>query len=180
MRKALLLIAALVIPSIASATTVRLYSEKEMVQHAAAIVRGHVVSVTPRWYDQNTIVTDITIKVDRVLKGNKLRKLLSLVQYGGIIGDKAQAIAGNSEYTPGEEIIVFLETGGGGWVELGVGAGKFSISRASGKPMVQRQLGTVTFAKVVGKAARVVQPPKLRGPEPLATLERRIEEHLVK
>ncbi len=173
------LLVGLTVAAPAGATTVRLYAEEEMVRTAHAIVRGHVLSVTPRWDNSGLIVTDVTVAVERNLKNAAGPKVV-FTQLGGKVGERELHVAGTSTYTPGEEVLVFLERGGGGLVEMGVGAGKWHIERKDGVPMVERQLAHLAFANVAGGRTQLVAPPTSSGPEPLAAFEGRITQVLAK
>lgn len=172
------LLMAVMVPTAVGATTVRLHTEAEMVKHAAAIVRGRVVLVTPRWTDQGTIVTDVKVEVSRILKATSSRPTFTFTQMGGTLDGRTLHVAGTSAYEVNEEVLVFLETGGGSLVEMGVGAGKYRVDRSSGRAMVERQLRGLAFARVDNGRAVRTAPPLVRGPELLEALENRIIQHL--
>ena len=95
----------------------------------------------------------------------------TFTQLGGAIGPESVRVAGTSVYERGEQVLVFLETGGGGLVELGVGAGKYRIWHQEGKPMVQRQVQDLAFARLDGS---LVDTPPSRAVESLDLFETRI------
>ena len=173
-----LLLSLALVPSLAGATTVAFRTESQMAQHATAIVRAKVISVQARWHSDNLIVTDVVMEALNVLKWDvsfkKRTSLFKMVLLGGTIGGKTLKVPGTSHYTPGEEVVVFFETGAGDFVEMGVGAGKYSIDRRGDKTTISRSLSGVAMATVIDKAATLETPPLPAGPELLADFERRI------
>ncbi len=168
----------------AGATTVAHRSEEERVSLASAIVRAKVLAVKPRWYGDNLIVTDVFFESVRVLKWDKGFKpesrVFRMVQLGGKMGTRELVVPGTSRYTAGEEVLVFLETGAGDWVEMGVGSGRFLVDRAGDVPLIVRDSGGAAAVLVVGKRAgpRAWTPAPL--PERLDAFEQRILIHLNK
>ena len=177
-----LLVVAISFPSLAGATTVASRSEAQMVQHATAIVRAKVISVGARWHSDNIIVTDVVLEALNVLKWTdsfkKKTRLFKMVLLGGTIDGKTLRVPGTSDYVPGEEVVVFLETGAGDFVEQGVGSGKYSIERRGDTATISRSLTGVAMATVKGKKAVLGASAVDAGPEPLATFESRINSYV--
>jgi hypothetical protein len=174
----LFLILFLTAPLETQAATARLLSEKQMTIVAASIVRGTVISSIPRRHSTGLIVTDVTLKVERLLKTDRPAASVQFTQLGGALGGKRLHVPGTSVYQVGEEVLVFLERGGGSLVELGVGAGKFRVLHQDGRALVERQLASLAFAVVDGRQSRVSPPPAATGPEPLDLFEARIASYL--
>lgn len=174
----LFLLSCCLLPGVAAATTVRLQSERQMTAAAAAIVRGIVTSVTPRRHASGLVVTDVVLEVERFLKAAAPVTTLTFTQLGGTLDGRTLHVSGTSSFTVGEEVVVFLERGGDSLVEMGVGAGKYSILRERGTASVERRLGRAAFAIVDGRKAVGVPPPPPTGPEPLAVFEARIGAYL--
>nr|ADI22143.1 hypothetical protein [uncultured myxobacterium HF0200_19H16] len=173
-----LLLSLVLAPTQAGATTVVSRSEVEMAKHATAIVRAKVISVQSRWHSDNLIVTDVVLQALNVLKWTesfkKQSQLFRMVQLGGTIGGKTLKVPGTSEYVPGEEVLIFMESGAGDLVEMGVGAGKYSIDRSGIKPTITRRLSGVAMATVKGKVATLGAPRADGGAEFLDDFESRI------
>ena len=173
-----LLLSSVLLPSLAGATTVVSRTESQMAHHATAIVRAKVISVQARWHSDNIIVTDVVLEALNVLKWDesfkKRTSLFKMVLLGGTIGGKTLKVPGTSHYTPGEEVVVFFETGAGEFVEMGVGAGKYSIHRGGDKAIISRSLSGVAMATVTDKAATLTAAPLKAAPELLSDFERRI------
>jgi hypothetical protein len=155
------------------ATTVRALSEPEMVRAAAAIVRGVVTEVRVRRNAKGVIVTDVVIRTEELLKAEASVPNVTLTQLGGTLDGVTLHLPGNNRYAVGEEVLVFLERNDEGFVELGVGAGKYRVSREARGAWVERELGAIGFVHVDGQRAEVVPPPPSRR-EPLADLVARI------
>ncbi|MBI5509080.1 MAG: hypothetical protein HY903_10025 [Deltaproteobacteria bacterium] len=161
----------------AAATTVRSYTEREMTAAAVSIVRGKVVEVRSRLHPSGLIVTDVSIRVERLLKADVLSEVVVFTQLGGVLHERRLTVPGTSVYAVGDAVLLFLEQGGEGLVELGVGAGKYQIYEAGGQTLVRRQLAGVAFAAVTkGPTTRALPPPVT--PEPLALFEARIASYL--
>ena len=101
-----------------------------------------------------------------------------MVLLGGTIGGKSLKVPGTSSYVPGEEVVVFLETGAGDFVEMGVGSGKYSIERKGDSATISRSLSGVAMATVQGKKAVLGASPIDTRSEPLAAFESRIRSYI--
>lgn len=92
------------------ATQVIAYSEREQVERSALIVWGRVQSqiarkIGPRQY----IVTDSTLSIRRIFKGEILTSTLTVRCLGGRIGAQTAHVAGAGQIAVGEEVLVYLE-----------------------------------------------------------------------
>src|SRR2546430_448263 len=91
--------------AIASATTIVLPTDQQLVTKSALIVGGHVVSSTP--IDVNgTIWTETILSVDRTLKGNAAAQI-TIRELGGEIDDRVTKFSAAPEYTAGEKVRAF-------------------------------------------------------------------------
>jgi hypothetical protein len=163
-----------VAPALAGATTVRHFTEKEMVAHAVVIVRGTVETVAARRHPSGLIVTDVTVRVARLLKASHSSERVTFVQLGGTLDGVTLNVPGRSEYRVGEEVLVFLERDEEDLVEVGVGAGKYSVIRgADGVARIERRLRGVSFVRYDGRRGEAVEPPA-SGPENLEDFEARL------
>ena len=100
-------------------------------QEADAVVRGTVRRVQSRWSgDGRRIVTDVELEVAETLKGSPPRTLL-ITQPGGRVGDIGQKVSGLASFTPGEEVVVFLDRRGKAAFSVrGMAQGKFRVQRS--------------------------------------------------
>jgi hypothetical protein len=131
----------------------------QMVQRAATIVRGHVVSVSvephPQFFNLKTVV--VTIRTDRTLKGDASRDL-TFRQY---IWD-ARDIDDAAGYRKKDELLLFLNAPSdiGLTSPVGLGAGRFRITRdQSGNAFALNEHGNA------GLSAQISFKAKERGVE---------------
>jgi hypothetical protein len=117
----------------ASATTMLRADLPELAQTSDAIVHGTVRRVESRWSgDGRRIVTDVEIQVTEALKGQAGSTVL-VTQPGGQVGDIGQRVSGLAAFTPGEEVVVFLERRGKTAFRVsGMAQGKYQVQRPEG------------------------------------------------
>ena len=90
----------------ASATTIILPTDEQLIDQTPLIVEGTVVSSVP--IDRNgTIWTESTLAVDRTLKGSAAGTL-TIREIGGMIGDRITKVFGAPEYADGDRVLAFL------------------------------------------------------------------------
>ncbi|MCB9733987.1 MAG: hypothetical protein H6745_15425 [Deltaproteobacteria bacterium] len=146
-----LFLLALVAPP-ASATTVLRVEVPEMTRTSAWVVHAHVRdvrSVDLRAEDRG-LVTDVTLDIADVYKGEDVPKTYVLRLMGGVGADgMALTIPGMPTFAPGEEVVLFLEKTNLGHVPCGLGQGVYRVrtdkdgrrwvqSSASGLQMMER------------------------------------------
>ena len=98
-------------PTAALADFAPRWSVAELGGFSDVILTGNVVSVVPGTDGSGSIYTYVTIAVDDVLKGPVVAPPRQVVvkQLGGTIGTLPQVVWGQALFTPGEEVLVFLE-----------------------------------------------------------------------
>jgi len=116
----------------AVATTMLRLDVPELAQSSDTVVHGTVRRVESRWSgDRRRIITDVEIQVTESLKGQPGSTVL-LIQPGGTVGDIGQVVHGSASFTPGEEVVVFLERRGASAFRLsGMSQGKYQVRRAA-------------------------------------------------
>ncbi len=116
----------------ASATTMLRIDLPELAQTADTVVHGTVRRVESRWSgDKRRIVTDVEIQVSETLKGQASSTVL-IVQPGGRVGDIGQIVHGLASFTPGEEVVVFLDRQGSSAFRVtGMAQGKYQVRHAA-------------------------------------------------
>lgn len=137
----------------AAATTLIALDDDQLVDQSDLIVTGTCVKVHHEWR-QGLLLTLASVKVDRVLKGEKTSEV-TLVIPGGVDFDRKVPVAvtfpGAPTVLPDERVLLFLEPAGTGPGEMaitGFSQGKLSILQAAdGTPMVRRDLAGVSLAK---------------------------------
>ncbi len=174
LRQSLAIAWLLLVPLAALGSAVRFYSEADMSRAAAVIARGQVAQVQVRRHPSGMIVTDVTVAIARGLKGLKTGETLTFTLLGGTLNGATVHVAGTSRYQVGEEVLVFLEQGGDGLVEMGIGAGKYQVVRKGRGARVTRVWGGAQAmqADVNGVAQPILPPASID--EPLDDFEMRI------
>ncbi|KFA90234.1 hypothetical protein [Archangium violaceum] len=121
----------LLLSQAASATTMLRADLPELAQASDAIVHGTVRRVESRWSgDGRRIITDVEIQVTDALKGQAGGTVL-VSQPGGRVGDIGQRVSGLATFTPGEEVVVFLEQHGKRAFRVsGMVQGKYQVQRS--------------------------------------------------
>lgn len=116
----------------AAATTMLQLDVPELSQNSDTVVHGTVRRVESRWSgDRRRILTDVEIQVTESLKGQPGSTVL-VIQPGGKMGDLGQTVHGTASFTPGEEVVVFLERKGASAFQLsGMAQGKYQVRRAA-------------------------------------------------
>ena len=127
----------------ANATQMEHLDTRALTLGSADIVIGQVESVQPRWNASHSkILTDVTVRVSRALKGGATDRIL-LTELGGEIGAMRYTVPGCPVFAPGEEALLFVWRDARGQAQVnGLAQGKFDIRRdpATGQATVQRSV----------------------------------------
>jgi hypothetical protein len=123
-----LLCAAIV--SDARATQIVYRSPQQLGQESALVVSGTVASVESYWNDTHTkVFTKTRIAVDETFKGTSQR-MIDIIQLGGTVGTVKVTVHGALQWTPGEEVLLFVEPNDAATYRVaGFSQGKFEIER---------------------------------------------------
>src|SRR5215210_2769231 len=92
--------------AVASATTIVLPTDRQLVEKSPLIVEGHVVRTVPIDI-HGTIWTETTLAVDRTLKGTAAGEI-TIREIGGEIDERVTKVFGAPEYVAGESVLAFL------------------------------------------------------------------------
>jgi hypothetical protein len=116
----------------AAATTMLRMDLTGLAQTSDTVVHGTVRRLESRWSgDHRRIITDVEIEVTETLKGQASGTVL-IVQPGGRVGDIGQVVHGLASFTPGEEVVVFLERHGPEAFQVtGMAQGKYQVRRSA-------------------------------------------------
>ena len=129
----------------AFATTAVVPRDDEMVIESRAIVTGRVTGLSTAADPKTEFVyTYITLDVSAVLKGQITEREIVLKELGGETSDRGTMIHGMPRFSPGQEVLLYLNTWPDGSLRVHQGfLGKFNISRDSstGRMFVERQQG---------------------------------------
>jgi hypothetical protein len=129
----LILSIALAAASFAQASTFEKLSFDRLIGEADVIVKGRVEELKTRQAaDRRSATTVITISVASQFKGAKVSSV-AIEQPGGSMGEVVQGVPGLPEFSPGEEVIVFLKRQrSGAHTVVGGRQGKFSAKTLPG------------------------------------------------
>jgi hypothetical protein len=160
-------ICSVVCASSAFATTVIRIDLEKMTRSSAVVLQGEVTAVRTiavRGNERN-IRTDVTVRVDQLLKGSKNLKQVTLKLPGGRLGKWEMRIPGMPAFTHGERVVLFLEKTATNWALTGLSQAKFSIvTGKDGIERVHRRFDSLNFVDF-NKAGRMqaVSPPQDKG-----------------
>jgi PKD repeat protein len=129
----------LLLASAASATTIVLPTDEQLIRKSPVIVEGTVVSSMPVLRGEG-IWTETKLAVDRTIKGDAAGEL-TIREIGGELGGRITKIFGTPVYTPGERVMAFLTpTSRGDYQTIDLFIGKFSEQRAAnGRRLLVRE-----------------------------------------
>ncbi len=115
-------------------------SDTELIVNSRLIVTGRVVSRISAWDDTHSMVwTYVEVRTDRILKGELPENTIVLKQLGGEAGTYGVRVFGQPGFTPGERVLLYLNTGTDGSLHTAhTFMGKFSIVANGSGELVER------------------------------------------
>lgn len=154
----ILLVTTLLLPLSALATVVLSLTMEEMTERAPLVVHATVHATEAGWDTERAkIWTWTELIVKDTLKGHAQSTVL-VKQPGGVVGEIGMNVSGVATFTPGEEVVLFLEPAPdepGAWVPVALSSSKVTLEPRLGVKVARRDLSGLAFAKP-GKG--VVQP----------------------
>ena len=129
LRLATLLVGLLAVVGTATATTVIMPADDDLIIASRAIIRGRVLAIGSR-LDENSgrIFTYITVRVQEVFKGQITEQEVVLKEEGGQVGTAGSTIFGTPKFEVGERVFLYLDTWRDGSLRVhDMFLGKFSI-----------------------------------------------------
>lgn len=124
----------------ATATTVRIPQDEDLIIGARAIIRGRVLNVASA-FDGDRIFTYTTIRIQEVLKGQISERRIVIKEQGGQVGSRGSIIWGTPQFVPDQNVLLYLTTRADGSLRVHeMFLGKFDIVQdpVTGKQMVTR------------------------------------------
>lgn len=142
---------------IGSGTQMVPLSIQQLTDQSQVVMRGTVSSKTCSEDDRGRIVTRIRLRVAEVWKGEAGAGEFTVIQAGGVLGNRRVTVQGQPTFVMGEEVVAFLALNARGeGVVLGVCQGKFEIFQdGSGSKQVRNLFHG--GASVVGGSAQALQ-----------------------
>lgn len=132
-----------------------LKTKRELIDRSSVIIRGTVDQVLPsRWSNpdnerglnvRNIIQTDVLVKVNEVYKNEPYSSDAVTVRINkGQVGDTTMTSEGYPDFTPGEEVVLFLSEDDGDlanpnesyYVLTGMIQGKFALTKEKGSEKI--------------------------------------------
>jgi hypothetical protein len=143
-------------PLVARATMVVPLDLDALVDQAERISLARVVSQTARFTaDRNAIFTEVTLVVEQPLKGGgKAGDRVVVRREGGEVEGIGMRVVGAASFTPGEQVLVFLERRAGALWTVGMAQGKLHVAERDGARVVIRNTAGLAFLQVQGQAPR--------------------------
>ncbi len=146
---------------LAQASLVAELSLAELCAHADVVATGRVESVRSAWQpDGHVIMTEVILVVDEGLWGADPGASLSFWVLGGQVGEIAQVFSGEAAFTPGEEVMVFLEKRGERLGVIGLSQGKYRIEEVAGQPVAQAATHGLVLVEVAQPLSAPTPPEK--------------------
>jgi PKD repeat protein len=125
----------MMVAATASATTIVLPTDEQLVEKSPVIVSGTVLSTTPVESD-GAVRTETRVAVTRTIKGSAAGTI-TITELGGMTAERITKIFGAPQFTDGESVLLFLESSPrGGYRVVDLFAGKFG----EGKTLDGRRL----------------------------------------
>lgn len=161
-------LASLMVALPAAAALVEALSLEQLAARASLILRGTVQSSSSAWdASGRRIVTHTRILVSEVLAQHgpaqaEVGKTLEVRTPGGNVGAIGQSVPGAPRFTPGEEVLLFLEPVTQGWTPVGLALGKFTL-RPDDRGVL-RAVRDLTGLDTVKPGGGIVEPGSPDGP----------------
>jgi hypothetical protein len=121
---------ALVILPQAVATSVPSLTFNELTDRSEVIVAGRITRSWSDWDSERKFIwTHYELSVSSVHKG-AARIAVTVSEPGGVVGGRGMSIAGSVEYSPGDQVAVFLQRMPNGYLRTaGWGQGKYLVDK---------------------------------------------------
>jgi len=160
LRRAILILLACALSALSTAawaTIVKPFTLRGMATEAHEVVRGEVIDeevVYDAWWER--VYTHTVIRVDEALGGQaRPGDIIVLRQLGGVLDGWETHLVGTTDYTLGDEVVLFTRTDGALHYLVGMAQGSYYVVRnESGHASVTRDLGDLGFSRAPQPAAQ--------------------------
>ncbi len=154
-----------------------------LVAQADHVVVGNVESSTSRWDGSGRIVTDVSIRVDETMMGDRATgEVLVVTHLGGAVGEVGLHIEGEARFAVGERALVFGANVRGSSTlvrVVGMSQGAFEIRAMPehpGEDMVMPSGAGLALMQRVQNSRLLPAPPALLEPRSLSSLRPMLRE----
>ena len=131
-RRAAACAGAAVLASATLAATYRIPPDDALIRRATAIVRGTIAAQRSFKAADGGIYTDVSVQVERTLKGDGLGATVVVRQPGGLVGTEGEYYPGIGSFATGERVLLLLRAGHARTFELvGLALGKFHVGETA-------------------------------------------------
>lgn len=128
-------------------------SDAELIDDAAAIVTGTVVSATSRFSDLGPIETVFDVAVDESFKGH-VGERIQVVEWGGRVGDRWTVVSGAPRYAVGARyLMLMVKNRTGAWSTEHLTLGRFAFTPDSGTELLLRESSDIHGFDTAGRPA---------------------------
>ncbi len=140
------------------ATIVKPFTLRGLATEAHEVIRGEVLDeevVYDGWWDR--VYTHTTIRIDEAIGGTaRAGDLIVIRQMGGVLDGLEAILIGTTDYTIGDEVVVFTRTDGAFHYLVGMAQGSYHVLRDSaGHATVARAMGALGLAPLPHPAGRL-------------------------
>jgi hypothetical protein len=141
-------------PRAASATVLQKLTLSEMAERSAHVLVGTVEQTRSLMLPgQGLIVTDVTVRCTKGMRGVREGQLLTVRHFGGTVDGVGQRVFGEASYRVGEEVLLLAEERNGSYFAVGMAQGAMHIDRKSGIARVHVPLDGVELLSPGGQIA---------------------------
>lgn len=181
MRRRLALVLALSVlgaSTYAHATISEALSLEELVGLADHVVVATAVGERARRDARGRIVTDYTVRVEEVMKGDaRPGATLVMTRLGGVLGDLGMRVEGEPSLEVGERYVLFLDRLSDGRTlrPVGMSQGVMPVQDRGGEPTVLPGGGGLALVRRVQGGQLVPAPAAILHATPLTELRDRVE-----
>lgn len=160
----------------ASATISQALSLRELVQHADHVVLATAVEERVLRDGRDRIVTDFTVRVEDVMKGDaRIGARFEMRRLGGVIGDLGMRIEGEPHLEIGKRYVLFLtRTTDGHLRPVGMSQGVLPVEQRGRDTIVIPGGGGMSLVQRVQGGQLVPAPAALMHETPYSTLRGRV------
>lgn len=149
----------LALATTANATVAVPLSRAQMYERSSLVVHAAVIAQVSEWNaDHSQIVTLTRLRVSTYLKGNAGPEI-TLRQFGGTVDGMSSRVAGDAQFSQGQDFVLFLREGDGVVFLTALAQAAYYVEHdAHGALYVRRDLHELTFATPQAGQFTLIEP----------------------